>query len=74
MMVGLPGAGKSVWAERHSAINTYKKYVILGTEHILHRMRIDEKNSEIIDRATQCLERIFKLAVNEKRNFIIDQV
>jgi hypothetical protein len=40
MMVGLPGAGKSVWAERHSAINTDKKYVVLGTKNILNRMKV----------------------------------
>jgi hypothetical protein len=40
MMVGLPGAGKSVWAERHSTINMDKKYVVLGTKNILNQMKV----------------------------------
>lgn len=50
MMVGLPASGKSVWVERHCAINTDKKYVVLSTNNIIHQMKvnIEEKNRRII--------------------------
>ncbi|CAF0846032.1 unnamed protein product [Adineta steineri] len=38
MMVGLPAAGKSLWIERHCAIYTDKKYVILSTNNIIKQM------------------------------------
>ncbi|CAF0956110.1 unnamed protein product [Adineta steineri] len=75
MMVGLPAAGKSLWIERHCAIYTDKKYVILSTNNIIKQMNIDDcnGNSEMIDRAVQCLKTILDKAVGQKRNFIIDQ-
>ncbi|CAF4937640.1 unnamed protein product, partial [Rotaria sp. Silwood1] len=39
MMVGLPGAGKSFWVERHCAINTDKKYILLSTNNIIQQMK-----------------------------------
>jgi len=44
MMVGLPGSGKSVWVERHCAINTDKKYVVLSTNNIINQMKVNIKN------------------------------
>lgn len=75
-MVGLPGSGKSVWVERHCAINTDKKYVVLSTNNIINQMKINDCciDYEMIDRAIQCLKTIFDLVVYQKRNFIIDQV
>ena len=40
MMVGLPGAGKSTWVEKHCAINTDKKYVVLSTNNIINQMKV----------------------------------
>ena len=40
LMVGLPGAGKTQWAQKHSAENQEKRYNILGTELVLHQMRV----------------------------------
>lgn len=42
-MVGLPGSGKSVWVERHCAINTDKKYVVLSTNNIINQMKVNIK-------------------------------
>jgi len=46
MMVGLPGSGKSVWVERHCAINTDKKYVVLSTNNIINQMKVNIKNKK----------------------------
>jgi signal recognition particle GTPase len=40
MMVGLPGAGKTVWAEKHSIANLEKKYNVLGTNNIIDKMKV----------------------------------
>ncbi|CAF1130276.1 unnamed protein product [Rotaria sordida] len=68
MMVGLPGAGKSYWVERHCAINTDKKYVVLSTNNIIYQMKNNncDCSYEMIDRATKCLKIIFDLALSQK--------
>lgn len=40
MMVGLPGAGKTFWAEKHSIGNLDKKYNVLGTNNIIDKMKV----------------------------------
>ena len=40
MMCGLPGAGKTVWAEKHSQENKEKRYNILGTNNIIDKMKV----------------------------------
>ncbi len=45
-MVGLPGSGKSVWVERHCAINTDKKYVVLSTNNIINQMKVNIENKK----------------------------
>lgn len=40
MMVGLPSAGKTVWANKFSNQNLEKKYNILGVSNILDRMKV----------------------------------
>lgn len=39
-MVGLPGSGKTQWAQKHTQENREKRYNILGTETVLHQMRV----------------------------------
>ncbi|XP_060771191.1 heterogeneous nuclear ribonucleoprotein U-like protein 2 isoform X2 [Neoarius graeffei] len=39
MMVGMPGSGKSYWAESHMAKNPEKRYNVLSTNAILHCMK-----------------------------------
>ena len=43
MMVGLPGAGKTVWAEKHSISNLDKKYNVLGTNNIIDKMKVSPR-------------------------------
>lgn len=40
MMVGLPGAGKTVWAEKHAKANPEKKFNVLGTNNIIDKMKV----------------------------------
>lgn len=39
-MVGLPGSGKTQWAQKHSEEHRDKRYNILGTELVLHQLRV----------------------------------
>ena len=40
MMVGLPAAGKSKWAEKHSQENPAENFNILGTNFIMDKMKV----------------------------------
>lgn len=40
MMVGLPGAGKTYWAEKHAGANKEKRYFVLGTNNIIDKMKV----------------------------------
>ena len=40
VMVGLPAAGKSTWAEKKSRENPEKRYNILGTNLIMEKMKV----------------------------------
>ena len=40
MMVGLPGAGKTYWADKHAIANLDKKYNVLGTNNIIDKMKV----------------------------------
>ena len=40
MMVGLPGSGKTVWAEKHAKSNPEKKFNVLGTNNIIEKMKV----------------------------------
>ncbi|CAF0732525.1 unnamed protein product [Didymodactylos carnosus] len=82
MMVGLPACGKTVWAEKHLEMNAEKKYYILGTNNIINQMKISglyrrdnyhNRWDALIDRSTKCLNKLFQIAINRKRNYIIDQ-
>ena len=40
MMCGLAGSGKTYWASRESKLKPEKKYNILGTNHIIDKMKV----------------------------------
>nr|XP_032821094.1 heterogeneous nuclear ribonucleoprotein U-like protein 1 isoform X2 [Petromyzon marinus] len=82
MMVGLPGVGKSTWAEKHCRENPEKKYNIMGTNNIMEKMKImglrRQRNyagrwDVLIQEATHCLNRLLQIAARKRRNYILDQ-
>ncbi|XP_075463015.1 heterogeneous nuclear ribonucleoprotein U-like protein 1 isoform X2 [Ascaphus truei] len=82
MMMGLPGAGKTTWAMKHTAANPAKKYNILGTNAIMEKMKVmglrRQRNyagrwDVLIQQATGCLNRLIQIAARRKRNYILDQ-
>ncbi|NXK01408.1 HNRL2 protein, partial [Corythaixoides concolor] len=75
LMVGLPGSGKTQWAQKHTQENRDKRYNILGTETVLHQMReLDAKSRDaLLQTAAQCLSKLVQIAPRAKRNFILDQ-
>ncbi|NXY51522.1 HNRL2 protein, partial [Ceuthmochares aereus] len=82
LMVGLPGSGKTQWAQKQSQENREKRYNILGTETVLHQLRtkgleveeLDAKSRDLLaQQAAQCLSKLVQIAPRAKRNFILDQ-
>ncbi|XP_068601713.1 heterogeneous nuclear ribonucleoprotein U-like protein 1 [Brachionichthys hirsutus] len=82
MMVGLPACGKTTWAMKHAETNPEKKYIILGTNAIMDKMKVmglrRQKNYSgrwdiLIQQATQCLNRLIEIAARKRRNYILDQ-
>ncbi|XP_055927077.1 heterogeneous nuclear ribonucleoprotein U-like protein 1 [Argiope bruennichi] len=82
MMCGLPGAGKSVWAADYSVKHPEKKYNILGTNNIIDKMKVmglpRKRNyagrwDVLIQMATKCLNKMFEIGSNLRRNYILDQ-
>lgn len=76
MMVGMPGAGKSHWAQTHMAQNPEKRYNILSTHTVLSCMKNvpeSEQKEQVIQQATQCVSGLIKVAARRRRNYILDQ-
>ncbi|XP_063294776.1 heterogeneous nuclear ribonucleoprotein U-like protein 2 [Pelobates fuscus] len=82
LMVGLPGAGKTTWVQKHIEKNPDKHYVHLCIDRLLPQLKTIgpntlEKNSktrnDLIKMATQCLIRLVPIASRREGNYIIDQ-
>lgn len=82
MMVGLPGCGKTTWAEKYAKDYPEKKFYILGTNTIMDRMKVmglmRKRNyhgrwDALIKQATDVLNKVFKIAERKNRNYIVDQ-
>ena len=82
MMVGLPGAGKTVWAMKYANDHPEKKYCVLGTNTIMDKMKVmglmRKRNyhgrwDALIKQATDTLNKMFKIAERKNRNYILDQ-
>lgn len=82
MMCGLPGAGKTVWANQWTEENPDKCYNILGTNNLIDRMKVQglprKRNYHgrwdvLIDKCTKCLNRLLGMASHRRRNYILDQ-
>ncbi|XP_057324388.1 heterogeneous nuclear ribonucleoprotein U-like protein 1 isoform X2 [Microplitis mediator] len=82
MMVGLPSAGKTVWANKYSNDNLEKKYNILGVSNIIDRMKVmglprrdNHKGNwdQLMGKCTRCLNKLIEVAATRRRNYILDQ-
>ncbi|NXG41821.1 HNRL2 protein, partial [Psilopogon haemacephalus] len=82
LMVGLPGSGKTQWAQEHSKENQEKRFNILGTERVLQQLRpqgpdapeLDaQARDQLLQQAAQCLSKLVQIAPRARRNFILDQ-
>ena len=40
MMVGLPGSGKTIWAQKHCRENSDKHFYVLGRDLVFDRMKV----------------------------------
>ncbi|CDO99634.1 unnamed protein product [Coffea canephora] len=82
MMVGLPAAGKSTWAENLVRAHPEKRYILLGTNLVLDQMKVPgllrrhnygERFDRLMQRATAIFNTLLSRASKVPRNFIIDQ-
>ncbi|XP_052768267.1 heterogeneous nuclear ribonucleoprotein U-like isoform X3 [Mya arenaria] len=82
MMVGLPAAGKTTWADKYNEEHPEAKFIVLGTNSIIEKMKVmglpRKRNyagrwDVLIDKATKCLNRMLEIASKRKRNYILDQ-
>ncbi|CAH2325118.1 heterogeneous nuclear ribonucleo U 2 isoform X2 [Pelobates cultripes] len=82
MMVGLPGAGKTTWVQKHMQENPDKNYIHLCIDRLIPQLKTAgpepfEENSKTRDRlikvATQCLNRLIAIAGHRRGNYILDQ-
>ncbi|XP_071718334.1 uncharacterized protein, partial [Rutidosis leptorrhynchoides] len=82
MMVGLPGSGKTTWAERWVNDHPEKRYILLGTNLALDKMKVPglvrkrnygERFDRLMNRATAIFDTLLTRASKTPRNFIIDQ-
>ncbi|XP_024018907.1 heterogeneous nuclear ribonucleoprotein U-like protein 1 [Morus notabilis] len=82
MMVGLPASGKTTWAEKWVKEHPEKRYLTLGTNLALDRMKVPghlrkqnygERFDHLMDRATGVFNTPLSRAANTHRNYIIDQ-
>nr|CDS26365.1 e1b 55 kda associated protein [Hymenolepis microstoma] len=82
MMIGLPGCGKTYYSSNLLKDHPEKYYNVLGTNLILDKMKVmglsRKRNYSgrwdvLINKATQCLNKIISIACKRKRNYILDQ-
>ncbi|KAM6434758.1 heterogeneous nuclear ribonucleoprotein U-like protein 2 isoform 2-T2 [Liasis olivaceus] len=83
LMVGLPGCGKTFWAQKHTQENQDKRFNILGTDNILYQMKTKgpvveealptEARDSLLQQAARCVSKLVQIAPRTRRNFILDQ-
>ena len=83
MMIGLPGAGKTYWAEKFAKENEADSWNILGTNNLIEKMKVQGLNRKrnyggrwevLIKKCTDCFNVLLGVAATRRRNFILDQV
>ncbi|XP_062128641.1 heterogeneous nuclear ribonucleoprotein U isoform X4 [Drosophila sulfurigaster albostrigata] len=82
LLVGLPGAGKTHWTQKHVSENLDKRYEIIGPDTIIAKMTIDGESRKTVHKGRWdkvyeiCLNSLGALediAMKRRRNFILDQ-
>ncbi|KAM4017520.1 heterogeneous nuclear ribonucleoprotein U-like protein 2 [Anomaloglossus baeobatrachus] len=82
LMIGLPGTGKTTWAQKYSKDNPEKRFHHLSTEALIPQLKTagpdapeqDQKAKDsLVQLATKCLIRLVPVAARRKGNYIIDQ-
>ncbi|XP_075693396.1 heterogeneous nuclear ribonucleoprotein U-like protein 2 [Rhinoderma darwinii] len=82
LMIGLPGTGKTTWAQKHIEDNPEKQFLHLSTEALITQLKtagldtpeLDQKAKDnLVQLATQCLIRLIPVAARRRGNYIIDQ-
>ena len=72
MMVGLPGCGKTSWANNMVKKHPDKRYNVIGTDSLIDKMRVmglpRKKNfggrwDVLIQKATGCLNKLFVIGM-----------
>lgn len=81
-MVGLPGAGKTYWANQLAKKHPEKYYNILGTNTLIDKMKVmgltrnrnySGRWDMLINLCTPCFDLLMKIAKTRRRNLILDQ-
>ncbi|CAH1388664.1 unnamed protein product [Nezara viridula] len=82
MMCGLPGCGKTYWANKHCAANPSKLYNVIGTNALIDKMKVmglprkanyHGRWDILIEKCTKCLQRLMDIGCRRQRNYILDQ-
>ncbi|KAK7792564.1 hypothetical protein R5R35_008661 [Gryllus longicercus] len=82
MMCGLPGCGKTTWANEWRDKHPGKYYNILGTNNLIDKMKVmglpRKRNyagrwDVLIDRCMKGLNKLLEIAAHRRRNYILDQ-
>lgn len=53
LLIGLPAAGKTTWANKHVEANPEKRYNVIGTNALIEKMKVDSNQFKLI--AELCL-------------------
>ncbi|XP_078495400.1 heterogeneous nuclear ribonucleoprotein U-like protein 1 isoform X2 [Ciona intestinalis] len=78
MLCGLPGSGKTFYANQQLVDKPEMGFNILGTKSVVDRMKvtgIEQKYTTdiLMSHASNCLNRMFQMAARKNRNYILDQ-
>ncbi|KAL2077078.1 hypothetical protein ACEWY4_026582 [Coilia grayii] len=78
MMVGMPGSGKTRWAQAHMTQHPEKRYTLLSTDTVLACMRVGgtegcAQREVVLQQATRSLTELIRVAAGKRRNYILDQ-
>ncbi|XP_063630467.1 heterogeneous nuclear ribonucleoprotein U-like protein 1 [Cydia splendana] len=82
LMVGMPGAGKTHWVRAHVAAHRERRYNVLSTQELFHRMQVDCKPfrdtcegrwDAMVSKGAKCVLKLLEFAHGRRRNYILDQ-